>query len=567
MVWMHAGVMFSIYEDESLSEMCGFCLCYRKYVPFMQWNIPQRASFPFVLQKLPLSAEEFIRRMPIISADGGVMVGSKNTTVFLIDAKSGTVIYAFKSADHSATGDQIAPGKPILRVKDDEEQVESSAVDLEEVEQPLYVIRTDYTVKYVSRKTGKDLWSLRFSEIEASFRCQDTSNFFGGVPSTSDDDFGPDSDSDDELPFNCQRRVVVYRIRDHSLLEPLFVSDGLSSTHLGGRMPFLPDYELYPHLKPADKLPGVHQNDEGNVVLALPSSETKDFGILTLPSGGAGEMYSVAPEVFSGSHLWYFFLCVALLSTVIAFIFHLTPLAVGKKVKLNKQSEEKVQAVMPRKKKARKSVVNKNSSCTDSVETSWRNYPLETLVGDTNGLLENLHVPRGGRKSQLASLSPVESNIDGRKIGKLFVSNKEIAKGSNGTIVLEGTYDGRPVAVKRLVQTHHDVAWKEIQNLIASDCHPNIVRWYGVEYDRDFVYLCLERCTLSLEDLIFSYSSSSNYQKVNKHQDPNYFNNCIIRLDSAMEHYKDYKLWKSNGHPSGQLLKLMRLVEALFFLI
>lgn len=169
MVWMHAGVMFSIYEDESLSEMCGFCLCYRKYVPFMQWNIPQRASFPFVLQKLPLSAEEFIRRMPIISADGGVMVGSKNTTVFLIDAKSGTVIYAFKSADHSATGDQIAPGKPILRVKDGEEQVESSAVDLEEVEQPLYVIRTDYTVKYVSRKTGKDLWSLRFSEIEASF--------------------------------------------------------------------------------------------------------------------------------------------------------------------------------------------------------------------------------------------------------------------------------------------------------------------------------------------------------------------------------------------------------------
>ncbi|KAH7848592.1 hypothetical protein Vadar_004878 [Vaccinium darrowii] len=99
------------------------------------------------------------------------------------------------------------------------------------------------------------------------------------------------------------------------------------------------------------------------------------------------------------------------------------------------------------------------------------------MIGDSNGLKENLHVLRAERKSQLSSLSPVESSMDGRKIGKLFVSNKEIAKGSNGTIVLEGTYDGRPVAVKRLVQTHHDVAWKEIQNLIASDCHPNIVRW------------------------------------------------------------------------------------------
>ncbi|KAH7850455.1 hypothetical protein Vadar_033242 [Vaccinium darrowii] len=269
-------------------------------------------------------------------------------------------------------------------------------------------------------------------------------------------------------------------------------------------------------------------------------------------------MHSVAPEFFAGSHMWYLFVCVALLSTVVAFIFHLTRLAVGKKGKLNKQSEDKVPAVMPRKKKSRKSLINKNSSGTDSVETSLKNVSRETMIGDSNGLKENLHLLRAERKSQLSSLSPVESSMDGRKIGKLFVSNKEIAKGSNGTIVLEGTYDVRPVAVKRLVQTHHDVAWKEIQNLIASDCHPNIVRWYGVEYDQDFVYLCLERCMFSLEDLIFSYSSSSINRKVHKDQDLCYFNDCTIRLHSAMEQNKDYKLWKSNGHPSGQLLKLMR---------
>ncbi|KAJ6839939.1 serine/threonine-protein kinase/endoribonuclease IRE1 isoform X1 [Iris pallida] len=40
---------------------------------------------------------------------------------------------------------------------------------------------------------------------------------------------------------------------------------------------------------------------------------------------------------------------------------------------------------------------------------------------------------------------------DGRWVGKLFVKNLEIGRGSNGTVVLEGVYDGRPVAVKRLL--------------------------------------------------------------------------------------------------------------------
>ena len=67
------------------------------------------------------------------------------------------------------------------------------------------------------------------------------------------------------------------------------------------------------------------------------------------------------------------------------------------------------------------------------------------------------------------------NNVNERRIGKLHVSNRETAKVCNSTIVLEGIYEGRAVAVKRLVQAHHDVAHKEIQNFIASDFHPNIV--------------------------------------------------------------------------------------------
>ncbi|XP_039000589.1 LOW QUALITY PROTEIN: serine/threonine-protein kinase/endoribonuclease IRE1a-like [Hibiscus syriacus] len=149
----------------------------------------------------------------------------------------------------------------------------------------------------------------------------------------------------------------------------------------------------------------------------------------------------------------------------------------------------------------------------------------------------------------------VDGRVDGRRIGKLLVSNKEIAKGSNGTIVLEGIYDGRPVAVKRLAQTHHDVALKDSQNLIASDQHPNIVTWYGVEYDQDFVSLSLERCTCSLNDLI--YLCSESFQNRVKDEDSNFFNEYNVQLHSVMENIKDVELWKPNGHPSPHLLKLM----------
>lgn len=150
---------------------------------------------------------------------------------------------------------------------------------------------------------------------------------------------------------------------------------------------------------------------------------------------------------------------------------------------------------------------------------------------------------------------------DGRKIGKLFVSNKEIAKGSNGTVVFEGVYEGRPVAVKRLVRSHHEVAFKEIQNLIASDQHSNIIRWYGVEYDRDFVYLSLERCACSLDDLIKTYLNVSMTKVLGSSGSTEAANEIkLASLEGGVA--EGNNLWKVGGHPSPLMLKLMRLVLA-----
>ena len=113
---------------------------------------------------------------------------------------------------------------------------------------------------------------------------------------------------------------------------------------------------------------------------------------------------------------------------------------------------------------------------------------------------------------------------------------------SNGTVVLEGIYEGRPVAVKRLVRAHHDVAFKEIQNLIASDRHPNIVRWYGVEQDQDFVYLALERCICSLDDLIHMFSDISGNLSFSKNLDVEDMAKYQIHLDSVKVVIQDPRL-------------------------
>ncbi|CAL9049326.1 unnamed protein product, partial [Musa banksii] len=158
------------------------------------------------------------------------------------------------------------------------------------------------------------------------------------------------------------------------------------------------------------------------------------------------------------------------------------------------------QSVVPKKRKSRKSGKLKNA--TISVSHDRHTLSMKENA-ETNG---HNQIQVNGSYSFIP-----DGDSDGRWVGRLFVTNIEIGHGSNGTVVFEGFYGGRPVAVKRLLCAHHDVAFKEIQNLTASDRHPNIVRWYGVEQDLDFLYISLERCICSLSDLICICSDSSSH--------------------------------------------------------
>lgn len=65
----------------------------------------------------------------------------------------------------------------------------------------------------------------------------------------------------------------------------------------------------------------------------------------------------------------------------------------------------------------------------------------------------------------------------------------------------KGELNGRQVAIKRLLSQFYDLARKELDTLVHSDDHPNVVRCFAMEEDREFVYLALERCSSTLADL------------------------------------------------------------------
>uniref|UniRef100_A0A7I4Y3A0 non-specific serine/threonine protein kinase n=1 Tax=Haemonchus contortus TaxID=6289 RepID=A0A7I4Y3A0_HAECO len=89
------------------------------------------------------------------------------------------------------------------------------------------------------------------------------------------------------------------------------------------------------------------------------------------------------------------------------------------------------------------------------------------------------------------------------KVGKLLYNPSEIlGRGCEGTVVYRGKFDGRDVAVKRVVSEFVRLVDREADLLRESDAHPNVIRYFCMESDSQFRYLALELCVASLNDYV-----------------------------------------------------------------
>ena len=515
-----------------------------------------------LLQKLSMSIDEFVKNTPYISEDGAVTLGSKKTTVFEVDLRTGKLIRAY-AFDSPSTLQSVSYDKT-----SNKELVKSGPKNLNVVDLRLYITRTDYLLTSSVPNSEKTSWNMTIAEVGASLLCLDASN---GAPMNLPDKLVSEIGIDFAIPLSCHTKGSIFRHRNHILLEysgpeiltrvppedlmlpvppsGLIIAsksavDKFVNVHHEDIMHPAPTTDSLSPLQPKTDF---HHNDDSEAMLPLPPMKIDDTGIFDMI------IIRISPNhLLSMFSEWSpaFPLILFMIGLVVGLIVKGYTLAVKEQAFLNQQpSNSGSKTASSKRKKIQKSGKN------GSVEKKDKH------VSSENG---DAYVHTDGDNQMSLHLNKlVDGGTDGRRIGKLFVSNTEIAKGSNGTIVLEGIYEGRPVAVKRLVQAHNDVAFKEIQNLIASDQHPNIVRWYGVEYDQDFVYLSLERCTCSLDDLIQIYSDCSQNQVFNKNKAARAMIEYKARLESVKNIFPDLYLWKANGHPSPLSLKLMRLVSSL----
>ncbi|KFK27714.1 hypothetical protein AALP_AA8G420200 [Arabis alpina] len=465
-----------------------------------------------------VNALEFIGKLPY-SLEDRIVLGKQDTSVFLLDLKTGKLVMRYGMDNlytNKVVPDAKGKGKAIVLSKEAPILLGTEVKESEDLPELVQVKRKDFKVQCIS-KFGDVLWSVSYSEMEAKLQHHESVQL---TAASADIPIEPTvGENIYQLSYNRSAPVI----RLHNYFEKLFPRLGFVDGAL--YLPFQ-DRKLN-QLAPGNGNPlALPSSKEFEETLALPLPETVIPQITDIIDGSTTQIGFTSR--FSGLIFVIFGVCVSILS-VCGLLFR----QLRQSMRIKQPYVSEVPIVIPKKRRSKKNGTIK-----------------------ANHKKENEYVSEENEKKLLMTFPGfVNSPVEGYRVGKLFVSNKEIAKGSNGTVVLEGSYEGRLVAVKRLVQTHHDVAQKEILNLMASDKHPNIVRWYGVDQDEHFIYISLERCDCSLNDLI--YASSELLENPMASSSVN-----SIQVNPILENGKGVELWNENGHPSPVLLKLMRDIVA-----
>ncbi|CAM6124596.1 unnamed protein product [Calypogeia fissa] len=197
----------------------------------------------------------------------------------------------------------------------------------------------------------------------------------------------------------------------------------------------------------------------------------------------------------------------------------------------------------------------KLDDCVDKIY-GCDNVPRDDEDGDEVG--ENLSLQQvwghGYSEARMSHHSLARgANGPGAQVGKIWVyKHLEIGRGSSGTQVFEGyVNDGREIAVKWLPVQYYKHALREINFLINSDGHKNVVRYHGTEEDGNGIYLALEKCWCSLYELIRAQSPQSA-PMTQREKD------LLKSKGVPLRSEEDLKLWDGNQKPLWRLVRILK---------
>ncbi|KAL6934798.1 uncharacterized protein HGUI_02866 [Hanseniaspora guilliermondii] len=142
-----------------------------------------------------------------------------------------------------------------------------------------------------------------------------------------------------------------------------------------------------------------------------------------------------------------------------------------------------------------------------------------------------------------------------KKLVNITLSNKILGYGSAGTVVYQGSFQNRSVAVKRLLLEFYDIASQEIKLLTMSDDHPNVVRYYCSEVTDKFLYIALELCSTSL-DCVIERAKSFNSRKMAEIYENFDSIDCLRQITSGVDYLHSLKIVHRDLKPQNILVSL-----------
>ncbi|XP_043945168.1 serine/threonine-protein kinase/endoribonuclease IRE2 [Protopterus annectens] len=105
--------------------------------------------------------------------------------------------------------------------------------------------------------------------------------------------------------------------------------------------------------------------------------------------------------------------------------------------------------------------------------------------------------------SDIASDSEKDTETNFVVVGKISFNPKDVlGHGAEGTFVFRGCFDDRNVAVKRILPECFNFADREVQLLRESDEHPNVIRYFCTEKDKQFYYIATELCSATVQEYV-----------------------------------------------------------------
>ena len=126
---------------------------------------------------------------------------------------------------------------------------------------------------------------------------------------------------------------------------------------------------------------------------------------------------------------------------------------------------------------------------SDSVHSVSESTKLKLEEQDVESNPKTLEEEPSSTISRTSATS--RKSTTGTGLRSLTVTETVLGYGSHGTVVLEGTFEGRKVAIKRMLADFYEVADHEVKMLQESDLHPNVVRYFFKEQTDGFTYIAL----------------------------------------------------------------------------